>query len=77
VIDDAIPRTIQLDFAFPSFIVPLDAGSFDVYLTPSGDKTIVLAGPVQIDPVLGDVIDAIALDTVDPAIAEIRFIPRP
>ena len=77
VIDDAIPRTIQLDFAFPSFIVPLDAGSFDVYLTPSGDKTIVLAGPVQIDPVLGDVIDAIALDTVDPATAEIRFIPRP
>lgn len=77
VIDDALPRLAQVNFAFPSFIVLLNAGSFDVYLTPFGDKSIILAGPVRIDPVLGDVIDALALDTVDPAIVEIRFIPRP
>lgn len=77
VIDDALPRLTQLNFAIPSFIVALNAGSFDIYLTPFGDKTIILAGPVQIDPVLGDVIDAIALDiVVDPATAEIRIIPQ-
>ncbi|MEE8427817.1 MAG: DUF4397 domain-containing protein [Woeseiaceae bacterium] len=74
-IDEVLPRLVQLNFGFPSFTVVLDAGSFDVYLTPTGDKTILLAGPVRIDPVLGDVIDAIALDTVDPATAEIRIIP--
>ncbi len=77
VIDEALPRLAQVSFPFPSFIVPLNPGSFDVYLTPTGDKTILLAGPLRIDPVLGDVIDAIALDTVDPASAEIRIIPRP
>ena len=74
-IDDVLPRLAQLNFGFPSLTVALDAGSFDVYLTPTGDKTILLAGPVRIDPVLRDVIDAIALDTVDPATAEIRIIP--
>lgn len=74
-IDEVLPRLVQLNFGLPSFTVALDAGSFDVYLTATGDKTILLAGPVRIDPVLGDVIDMIALDTVDPATAEIRIIP--
>ncbi len=77
VIDDALPLLPQLNFASLPFNVTFDAGSFDMYLTPPGDKTIILAGPVRINPVLGDVIDAIALDTVDPATAEIRFLPQP
>ena len=77
VIDDALPRLARLSFALPSLTVVLNAGSFDMYLTPFADKTIILAGPVRIDLVLGDVIDAIALDTVDPATAEIRIIPQP
>ncbi len=77
VIDNALPRLTQLIFAIPSFTIALDSGSFDIYLTPFGDKTIILAGPESITPVFGDVIDAIALDTFDPATAEIRFLPQP
>ncbi len=56
--------------------ITIGAGSFDIYLTTAGEKT-VLAGPLRIDPVIGDIIDLIALDNVDPAIADLAIIPLP
>jgi hypothetical protein len=57
-----------------SIAAQLAAGSFDLYLTVTGEKTIV-AGPVQVDLVLGDVVTAIVYDTVDTATADIVLFP--
>lgn len=51
--------------------------AYDLYLTTPGEPDTVLAGPVSIDLALGDVLQAIALDVVDPALAEIVFYPDP
>jgi hypothetical protein len=50
------------------------AGSFDLYLTETGEKTVVV-GPIQLDVALGDVVTAIVYDTVDTSTAEIVIIP--
>ncbi len=52
------------------------AGDLDLYLTTPGEKT-VLAGPVPLTTALGDVIEFIAYDNVDPAIVDLVFIPQP
>ena len=54
----------------------LDAGSYDVYTTVVGEKTVV-SGPTRIDVQLGDDVEAIIFDTTDPATAEFRIIPAP
>ena len=72
-IDDELPR-IRMTYSFLSQFVPLDTGSYDIYATVAGDKTIV-AGPTQIDVVLGDVVELVIVDTVDPATADFLFLP--
>lgn len=57
--------------------IVLEEGSFDIYVTPTGDDTVVLAGPIAIDPVFGDVIEGLLLDVVDPAVLEFRIVPAP
>jgi|GEM_PF-887856 len=52
------------------------AGSFDLYLTESLE-TDIIAGPFRIDTVLGDVLDLIIYDTVDPAVLEFELLPVP
>ena len=52
----------------------LTEGSFNLYLTVTGEKTVV-AGPVPVDLVLGDVTTAIVYDTVDTATADIVLFP--
>ena len=42
----------------------------------SGEKT-VLAGPIAFTAALGDIIDYISYDNVDPAIADLVAIPLP
>ena len=51
--------------------------AYDLYLTTAGEPDTVLAGPISIDLALGDVLQAIVLDVVDPALAEIVFYPDP
>lgn len=54
----------------------LAAGSFDIYVTNVSTQDI-LAGPVQLDVVLGDVVDLVVFDTADPAVLDIAFLPVP
>ncbi|MDJ0938899.1 MAG: DUF4397 domain-containing protein [Woeseiaceae bacterium] len=70
-IDDRIVN--GLDFAFRT-VLRRDAGSFDIYLTPEDEDTII-AGPLELDAVLGDVFEVFVFDTVDPATAELRVLP--
>lgn len=73
-IDEALPRQIQLPYRQQTPALALAEGSFDVYITTSGEKTI-LDGPIPFDTVLGGVYEAVLLDRVDPAFAEFKFLP--
>ena len=50
----------------------LEAGSYDIYITETADKT-VLAGPYRLDTILGDIVDFAAVDAVDPAVLDVLF----
>ena len=63
-------------YSFPSRLVQLVAGSYDIYLTEPGNKTEISA-PYQIDVALGDIVDLVAVDTVDPLTIEIVDVPVP
>lgn len=72
-IDDVLPVRAALTAGMASSPGALPAGSFDLYLTNFGEKT-VLAGPYRIDVALGDVVDFVVVDTVDPAVLDIAFL---
>ncbi len=72
-IDDENP-TGRLTYSLNSPTLAVPAGSYDMYVTVVDEKTIV-AGPVQIDVVLGDVVEIIVVDTVDPALADFLILP--
>ncbi len=55
---------------------PLLAGSYDIYLTELGDKTEISAA-FEIDVVAGDIVDLIAVDTVNPAVIELVDVTVP
>jgi len=57
-------------------IVEINEGSYDIYLTKQGDQTEISA-PYQIDVALGDIVDLIAVDTVDPDVVELVDVPVP
>ncbi len=68
-IDDESPVLSNMTYSLASPSLAFDTGSYDMYVTVVGEKTIV-AGPLQIDVVLGDVVEVIIVDTVDPATAD-------
>ena len=71
-IDEANP----VSFGLPTgqlFAAALAAGSYDIYITSFSEK-VALAGPYRIDVVLGDVVDLIIVDTVDPAVLDALFL---
>ncbi len=76
LIDEALPRQISLPYGRQTGSVTLAEGSFDVYITTSGEKTI-LDGPVRIDASLGDVFEGVLIDRVDPTLAEFKIFPPP
>jgi hypothetical protein len=51
----------------------LAAGSYDLYVTEFQQKE-VLAGPFRVDTAIGDIIDLIILDSVDPAVVDVLFL---
>ncbi len=73
-IDDVLPRQIALAYGLQTAPLALDAGSYDIYVTTLAEKTI-LDGPVSLDVALGDVVEAVLLDRVDPSLAEFRLFP--
>lgn len=72
-VDDANPVQFGLSPRLLTATVPLAAGSYDIYITESLEK-VVLAGPYRIDVALGDIVDMIIVDTVDPAVLDILFL---
>jgi len=72
-IDDVLPVRGALSTGIAASPNSLPAGSFDLYLTSFAEKSI-LAGPYQIDVALGDVVDFVIVDTVDPAVLDIAFL---
>lgn len=54
----------------------IDAGDLEMYLTVSADKTVI-AGPVALTTTLGDVLEYLSYDNVDPATADLVLIPNP
>jgi hypothetical protein len=54
----------------------IEQGDLELYLTVSGEKTVI-AGPVSITTALGDVLEYISYDKVDPATADLVEIPLP
>ena len=73
-IDDEFPVLRNMTYSLPSPSLAFDAGSYDLYATIVGEKTIV-AGPLQVDVVLGDIVEIIIIDTVDPATADYLILP--
>ncbi len=73
-IEDALPRQIGLAYGLQTPSISLAAGSYDIYVTTAGEKT-VLDGPISLDAALGDVFEAVLLDRVDPSLAEFRLFP--
>ena len=76
LVDDDIASLFGVLFSSPSATLQLAAGSFDIYLTETGTKT-VLAGPYPLDTALGDVVFLLAVDAVDPTQVELRDISLP
>lgn len=73
-IDDSLPRQIGLGYGLQTPPVRLPAGSYDIYITTAGEKTI-LDGPIGLEAALGDVFEAVLLDRVDPSLAEFKLFP--
>lgn len=66
-----------VNFGFLSSDILQVAGSYDVYVTTIDETDNVIAGPVELDLVLGDVVELLLLDTVDPNVSELTVIPSP
>ena len=73
-IADLPARFSGLTTELEPLLTQLPEGSYDLYLTVTGEKTVV-AGPIQVDLVLGDVVTAIVYDAVNTATADIVVIP--
>ena len=73
-IDDQLPRQIAISRLLQTPPIGIDAGSYDIYITTSGEKT-VLDGPISLEASLGDVFEAVLLDRVDPSLAEFKLFP--
>ena len=69
-IADVDPLAANLTFAFVSDFGPTIPGNYDLILTLPGEKTLI-AGPIPLDLVNGDVVELLIIDTVDPMIADI------
>ena len=74
---DAIPRFILVSVGELPRFTTLDADSFEIYLTPPGEKDVI-TGPIALDTMLGDVFEYIAYDNLlDPMTADLVSVPLP
>lgn len=72
-IDDAFPIRAAISPGAAPATAALAAGSYDIYVTEFGQK-VVLAGPYRIDVTVGDIVDTIIVDNVDPAVLDVLFL---
>ena len=76
-IADVFPTFFGVPVGTVPIVTTLDAGSFEIYLTPTGEKDVI-TGPIALDTMLGDVFEYIAYDNVaDPMAADLVSIPLP
>ncbi len=75
-IAEAFPALLNLTLGSIPIQRLVAAGNFDLYVTTFAEKT-ELAGPIPLDAALGDVIDLIIYDKVDPAFVDLVSIPLP
>jgi hypothetical protein len=76
LVEEDRPPIFALLYPSPSSIQPLVAGSYDIYVTPLVEKT-VLAGPLRVDVANGDIVDLILLDTDTPGVIDLKVVPAP
>lgn len=74
--DDDIPLLPGLPLGTFPITTPINADSYDIYITAPGDKAVIL-GPVRLDLANGDIVNAIIYDNVDPATVDLVFVPLP
>ena len=74
LIDEQLPRQIGVGRGLQTPPIGIDAGSYDIYITTFGEKT-VLDGPISLEATLGDVFEAVLLDRVVPSLAEFKLFP--
>ncbi len=75
-IDEVFPVFPSLRLQSTPFNIPLPASDYDVYVTEQNEKTVLL-GPEPLSTQLGDVIEAVLLDTVDPNVPDWIIAPPP
>ncbi len=71
-LDDNIPFFGFVPFKASAPLSSVKAGSYEVTVTPGGEKTAI-AGPVALDISNGQVVELYILETADPNVAEIRI----
>ena len=76
LIDELTPTFPGLPLSILPITIPFNADSYDIYATVTGEKT-VLAGPIQLDLAVGDVVNTIIYENVDPNVVDFVFIPLP
>jgi hypothetical protein len=72
-IDEVAPIRSGLIFGVATGSSAVPAGTYDLYVTESAEKT-VLAGPYRITVAIGDVVDLLVVDTIDPAVLDVLFL---
>lgn len=75
-IDDVGPVFFALTVGLTPLQLPLPEMDFDIYVTATGDKTVI-AGPIAFSAQLGGVYNAMIYDTTDPTAVDFEFIPPP
>jgi hypothetical protein len=68
--EDTLPIVSALSFSLATGFERPAAGDYELTITPSGESTI-LASPLAIQLVVGDVVEFVILDAADPSIVSI------
>jgi len=76
LLEDAFPILPGLPLGFAPVQIPIAPGIYDVYITDIGED-ILLAGPITLDLDLGDVVETIMFENVDPTVVDFAIIPPP
>ncbi|MBT8077941.1 MAG: DUF4397 domain-containing protein [Gammaproteobacteria bacterium] len=69
--DDVAPGLFNIVYPLNSATLRIAAGSYEIWLTVTNDKSMPLAGPVPLDFANGDTVAFTILDNVDPAIVDL------
>jgi len=69
-VSDGFPRFFSQLFTSVTNYVELGPGSYDVYATAPGEKTVYV-GPVSVNLVVGDIVQFALIDTADPAVLQL------